>query len=545
MAFDGIVMANLAHELQEELQGGRMSKIAQPEKDELLLTIKTNKGQRRLLLSASPSLPLIYLRDENKPSPMTAPNFCMLLRKHIGSGRILSITQPKLERILNFTIEHLDDLGDVCQKLLIVEIMGKHSNIIFAHMDGRIIDSIKHISSHTSSVREVLPGRKYFIPDTMEKLNPLDVLEEDFITALKSKPLPLAKSIYTSFTGISPVIAEEICLHVNIDSSASFTEFTPDIQLHIYKQFILFFDHVKQGAFTPTIYYQEGLPKEFSSLPLQNYKKYESQTFTSPSEMVFHYYAVKSVLTRIRQKSTDLRQIVQRVHSRNVKKYDLQLKQIQDTKNQDKFRIYGELINTYGYDLKAGSKELVCLNYYDDNKEIKIPLDPFKTPGENAIRYFDKYNKQKRTFEALSALIEETKEEITYLESVANALEMATGEEDLSQIKEELIDSGYMRRKVTSKKGNKKEKFKNKPLHFLSRDGYHIYVGKNNLQNDQLTFDFATGNDWWFHAKNAPGSHVILKKHKDGDIPNTTFEDAGKLAAHYSVLRGKDRKSVV
>ena len=210
MAFDGITVANLVQELNVSLNGGRIYKIAQPESDELLLTIKTPAGQKRLLISASASLPLIYLTADNKPSPMNAPNFCMLLRKHISNGRIISISQPKLERIISIEIEHLDELGDLCRKYLIVEIMGKHSNIIFCDMNQRIIDSIKHVSSQMSSVREVLPGRTYFIPDTMEKSDPLTVSEAIFSEHLISKPMALSKAIYTSFTGISPVAAEEI-----------------------------------------------------------------------------------------------------------------------------------------------------------------------------------------------------------------------------------------------------------------------------------------------------------------------------------------------
>ena len=255
MAFDGIVVANLVHELKSELLNGRIAKIAQPEADELLLTIKSPSGQRRLYLSASASLPLIYLTENNKPSPMTAPNFCMLLRKHIANGRIVDIYQPKLERIIYFTIEHLNELGDLCRKNLIVEIMGKHSNLIFCTEDGTIIDSIKHVSAQMSSVREVLPGRTYFIPDTMEKSDPLSITPEEFTAVLQSKPLPLSKAIYTSFTGISPITAEEICFIAGIDSSLPPKELSADIMQHLYNQFTLYFTNVKEGAFRPAIYY--------------------------------------------------------------------------------------------------------------------------------------------------------------------------------------------------------------------------------------------------------------------------------------------------
>lgn len=538
MAFDGITIANIVHELRENLLDGRINKIAQPETDELLLTIKTPKGQKRLSISASASLPLIYLTETNKPSPMTAPNFCMLLRKHINNGRITAITQPKLERIIRFEVEHLDELGDLCKKYLIIEIMGKHSNIIFCTEDNKIIDSIKHVSAQMSSVREVLPGREYFIPDTMEKSDPLDISFADFVSTLIAKPTPLGKAIYTSFTGISPVVAEEICYIAGIDSEITPKELSEDVLIHLYKQFTLFFDPVIKGDFHPVIYYDGAEPKEFCALPLSHFPMYEAKIFDSMSNVLETYYASKNTLTRIRQKSVDLRKIVQTALERNRKKYDLQSKQLKDTLNRDKYRIYGELINTYGYNLEPGAKQLDALNYYT-NEMVKIPLDPTKTPGENAQKYFDKYNKQKRTFEVLSSLIQETQEDITYLESVSNALDIALSEDDLTQIKEELIGAGYVRRKFTKKK----VKITSKPFHYISSDGYHMYVGKNNLQNDELTFQFAVGNDWWFHAKGCPGSHVIVKTNGE-ELPDRTFEEAGKLAAYYSKNRGNEKVEI-
>lgn len=535
MAFDGITIANIVHELNRNLLDGRINKIAQPETDELLLTIKTPGGQRRLSISASASLPLIYLTEGNKPSPMTAPNFCMLLRKHINNGRITKIWQPKLERIIHFEIEHLDELGDLCKKELIVEIMGKHSNIIFCSEDGTIIDSIKHVSSQMSSVREVLPGRTYFIPDTMEKSDPLSVSFAEFQRVLTEKPMPLAKAVYTSFTGISPVVAEEICYLSGIDSALTPRELSEDLLTHLYRQFTLYFEEVSAGHFSPAIYYHGTEPKEFSALPLTHFSQYIRKDYDSISRLLEDYYAEKNTLTRIRQKSVDLRRVVQTALERNRKKYDLQAKQLRDTENREKFKVYGELIHTYGYNLEPGAKKLEALNYYT-NEMITIPLDSTKTPQENALKYFEKYNKQKRTFEALTSLIEETRDDISYLESVSNALDIALSEDDLTQIKEELIESGYIRRKFTKKK----VKITSKPFHYLSSDGYHIYVGKNNLQNEELTFHFASGNDWWFHAKGIPGSHVIVKTNGE-ELPDRTFEEAGKLAAYYSKNRGSEK----
>lgn len=254
--------------------------------------------------------------------------------------------------------------------------------------------------------------------------------------------------------------------------------------------------------------------------PLTMYNEQTRVSYDSISKVLEHYYEEKATVTRIRQKSTDLRRIVATALERNVKKYDLQLHQMQDTEKRDKFKIYGELINTYGYSVEPGSKSMQAFNYYT-NEEITIPLDETLSPSENAQHYFEKYNKLKRTYEALSVLTQEVKAEIEHLESISNALDIAMQEEDLVQIREELIESGYIRRKG----GNKKIKITSKPFHYISSDGFHIYVGKNNYQNDELTFKFATGNDWWFHAKKMPGSHVVVKS-ENQELPDRTFEEA-------------------
>lgn len=538
MALDGIVIANMVRELNDTICGGKINKIAQPENDELMLTIKNQKTQYRLLISAGASLPLIYLTQVNKPSPMTAPNFCMLLRKHIGSGKILRVYQPGLERIINFEIEHLNELGDVCRKTLVVEIMGKHSNIIFCSEDGMIIDSIKHVSLQMSSVREVLPGRTYFIPETQHKWNPLEVSAETFVTEISAKPMALAKALYTTFTGISPLTAEEVCHRASLESAQSANSFSEMELTHLYGIFSFIMEDVKNGNFTPNIIFQGEEPVDFSSIQLTQYEDKTTMAYLTISEVLENYYAVKNTITRIRQKSSDLRRIVQTALERNRKKYDLQLKQLKDTEKRDKHKVYGELINTYGYNLEPGAKKLEALNYYT-NEMISIPLDPTLTPQENAKKNFDKYNKLKRTYEALTDLIEETQDEITHLESISTSLDIALSEEDLVQVKEELMDYGYIKRKYTGKK----VKITSKPFHYLSSDGYHMYVGKNNFQNDELTFKIATGNDWWFHAKGAPGSHVIVKANNE-ELPDRTFEEAARLAAYYSKNRNAEKVEI-
>lgn len=539
MAFDGITVACMAHELNEKIKGGRISKIAQPEADELLLTVKSAQGNFRLLLSASASLPLAYLTENNKPSPMTAPNFCMLLRKHISGGRILSVTQPSLERILRFEIEHLNEMGDLCRKYLIVEIMGKHSNIIFCTENDRVIDSIKHVSAQISSVREVLPGRDYFIPDTQEKANPLTIEETTFTALIGGKAAKLAKALYGSLTGLSPIAAEEICHLASLDSDRAANSYEPEELVHLYRTFRRFMEPVQNGEFAPAIYYEDGSPTEFSCLPLTLYGRCRREDYLSVSRMLERYYAEKNTLTRIRQKSTDLRRIVQTALERNVKKYDLQAKQLKDTEKREKYKVYGELINTYGYNVEPGSKSFTALNYYT-GEEITIPLDARIPVQENAKKYFDRYGKLKRTCEAVTGLLKETQAEIEHLRSIQTALDIALQEEDLVQIREELMESGYIRKRPA---GSKRPKITSKPFHYLSGDGYHIYVGKNNLQNDDLTFRFAKGNDWWFHAKGCPGSHVVVQTNGD-TLPDRTFEEAARLAAHYSAKRGADKVEI-
>ena len=541
MAFDGVTIANVVSELKKELLGGRLNKIAQPEEDELLLTIKQPTGQKRLFLSAEASLPLIYLTETNKPSPMTAPNFCMLLRKHLQNGRITEISQPGLERIVRIGIEHLDEMGDLRYKALIIEIMGKHSNIIFCDENDTIIDSIKRVSAAVSSLREVLPGKPYFVAQTQNKLDALQTERDTFQTALSSSPQPVFKAIYSSFTGISPILAQELCHEAGVDGELPTAALTDTDYDRLYHAFRHMMTAILEEDFAPNIAYKGDTPVEFSALPLTLYTYGDSRTvsYSSMSALLENYYAEKNTLTRIRQKSADLRRIVQTALERNVKKYDLQQRQIKDTEKRETYRIYGELLNTYGYDAQPGAKSLKALNYYTDDTVV-IPLDPTLSATENAKKYFEKYGKLKRTYEALSSLTKEVKAEIEHLESISAALDIALYEEDLAQIKEELTESGYIRRKGNAKK----QKVTSKPYHYISSDGFHMYVGKNNYQNDELTFKIATGNDWWFHAKQMPGSHVIVRLGNAEELPDRTFEEAARLAAYYSRGRGHDKVEI-
>lgn len=537
MAFDGITVSALTAEFSKKLLQGRIYKIAQTETDELILTIKVEKSQYRLLLSANASLPLAYLTETNKPSPMTAPNFCMLLRKHINNGRIINISQPGLERIIDFEIQHLDELGDIKTKHLIVELMGKHSNIIFVNDDNMIIDSIKHVTSIMSSVRQVLPGKPYFIPDTMGKANPLEASKEVFLQAVFSKPMPLSRAIYTSYTGISPVIAENLCYENKLDSSLPANVMPGGDKNLIWMSFYKLINKIKNSDFNPQIYEKDGKPEEFSAIILSTYSDCISTDYDSISTLLENYYSKKNTYTRIRQKSVDLRKIVSNALERDRKKYDIQLKQLKDTEKKDKYKVYGELLTAYGYSIEPGTKVFEVENFYTGNL-VKITLDSTISPIDNAKKFFDKYAKLKRTQEALTDIIKNTKDSIDYLDSINVSIDMAANENDLKAIGDELVQTGYIKRRNGK---NKKEKYMSKPLHYISSDGFDMYVGKNNIQNEELTFKVATGNDWWFHSKAFAGSHVIVKC-GNNELPDSTFEEAARLAAHYS--KGKEQDKV-
>ena len=544
MAFDGVTVAAITHEIKREVLNGRINKIAQPENDEILLTIKTTDGEtRRLLISVSASLPFVYFTEKNKQSPATAPNFCMLLRKHAQNGKITSVTQSGLERVIRIGIEHMDEMGDMTEKYLVIELMGKYSNIIFIDGHDTVIDSIKHINGSVSSVREVLPGSPYFIPETQNKKDPLNgVVQSDFMSTIRNTPDNVIKAVYNNYTGISPVEASDLSFRAGIDGNAPVASVTDDALERLYDAFSELVMTINNGSFQPEIIYdKKGVPVEFAAVRLSQYRDLDIKEYGSISEVLERFYAEKNKSERIKQRSSDLRRIVSTLVERDSKKYDIQLKQLKSTEKKDKYRIYGELLNTYGYNASPGDKSLTCLNYYS-NEEITIPLDPLITALENAKKYFERYQKLKRTEEAVTELIKNTKADLDHLLSVQASLDTIENEADIAEVRRELMDAGYIRGKGIHK--GKKRTESGKPLHYISSDGYDLYVGKNNFQNDYLTFKLANGNDWWFHSKKFPGSHVILKVKKDGPdaVPDRAFNEAGALAAYYS--KGRDQSKV-
>lgn len=536
MAFDGTMVAALAAEIKETVLNDRIVKIAQPEPYEIILTIKGKCGQKRLLISANPSLPILYFLSENKPSPMNAPNFCMVLRKHLSNGRITDVYQPSLERIIIIEIEHLNELGDLCHKKLVLELMGKYSNIIFCDEEDMIIDSLKHISSNMSGLREVLPGRKYFLPEELVKADPFNVSYDEFMGIFK-RPTSVAKSMTSLLAGMSMVMANELCFRAKLDSDAATASVSDDTREKLWSVFEEYRRTISESNFSPVAVYEhdEKTPVEFSALDLTCYSDLIVKNYESVSLLLETFYSEKNFSTNMKQKSADLRKVVSTLIDRNSKKLDMQLKQLKDTTKKDDWKIKGELILSSQYLIKPGDKEVVTTNYYT-GEEVKLSLDPELTAVENANKLFAKYQKAKRTEEALNGQIEETRQTLEHLESIEVSIMTSKSEEDLAMVKEEMMEFGYIKRK-----GQKQKSAKSKPLHYISSDGFHMYVGKNNLQNDQLTFKFANGGDWWFHAKKMPGSHVIVKT-EGKELPDATFNEAARLAAYYS--KGASNKKV-
>ena len=554
MAFDGLFLSALVSEFKTTISGGKISKIVQSEKDEIQLTIKKEKQQFFLHLSANPSIPLVYLSDKGKTAPLTAPNFCMALRKHIGNGLIQDITQASrnlpeqgLERVLLLHISHRDELGDIGIKYLSIEIMGKYSNIILLKEDFTILDAIKRISSAQSSVREVLPGRKYFIPDQFKKENLLCFPLESLQTFLENKKNPnterdsgmenLSDLLFQSFSGLSPLSAREISLDAGLPqdqklgcmSSLDYEKLS-DAILRLRKR-------IREGDFTPQILYENGKSFDFSAIPVRQYSgnpAFHVEIFHSPSELLTFYYGGKEKEDRVRQKSADLKKQCSTLLERVSKKLSLQEKQLKDTEKKERFRIFGELLTTYGYSLKGGEKELICENYYNGQEE-HIPLEESLSPIENAKKYFDKYDKAKRTERNLSTQVKESKNTLEHLQSIVNSLATAENAEDLDDIRREMGEYGYMK-PISQKKKKERKENKSSPRIFRSSDGYLIYVGKNNYQNEIVSFQIAEGRDFWFHVKGSAGSHVIAKTEGKSleELPDRLFEEAAELAAYFS-----------
>ncbi len=534
MALDGITISSITAELNQKLIGGRIDKIYQPLSDEIIFTVRSIGENYKVLISANSSHPRMHITQIQKDNPMTPPMFCMVMRKYIAGGKITKIYQPDFERIIILEVESMNELGDITAKKLILEMMGKHSNFIVTDENNKILDAIKRVSHDKSSVREVLPGKEYTAPPSQNKANPLSCTKEHLLEQLQKQPgAKVQEVLYKSYTGISPIFASEICFRAGIAPSYFCEQLTEQEKETIFTVFCDVLAQIKQQQLCYSIYYEADKNKllDFSVLDMKQFAAFPKQEYQSISVLLEQFYAEKDNLYHVRQKSHDMRRILVSNIERCVKKKEIQKKTEKDVAAKDSWKIKGELLTANIYAIPKGITTFRTVNFYDTElKEIEIAIDPTKTPAENAQKYFSKYNKAKRTLAALAIQKKQNEEELAYLESILNALEAAKEEADLDEIRMELAEQGYMKRKTAKK--NRVQK-KAKPLHYISSDGFDIYVGKSNLQNDALTLHFAESHDIWLHTKEIPGSHVIIKTN-GASVPDTTLLEAANLSAYFS-----------
>lgn len=534
MPFDGSVVNSIVHELNNKLVNGKIDKVYQPEKDELLISVRSYKDSFKLLLSASSTYPRVHFTEENKSNPAVPPSFCMLLRKHLLGGRIISVRQPEFERIIEIDIDSADEMGYSTHKTLIAEIMGRHSNIIFIDkLTNKVIDSIKRVSFEISSVREILPGREYKYPPSGDKTNPLTASKESFIEGITTVPgsIKAEKYIMNSYNGISPVVARDICIRSGIDSDIDLKQCNAELIGRLHAAFAKFQEAALNASFNPNIVYIEGKASDFSCFLLDTYKDYDKQEYDGISETVERFYHEKDSKDRIKQKSGDIHKIITNRLDRCYKKLEILGGELQEASDSEKYKIYGDLIMSNIYYLQKGEKKARLQNYYSTEGEyIEIPMDIQLSPSANAQRYYKHYNKSKNAINKLTAQIEDNKQEIMYLETQLDNLDKCTEELELEEIRNELAEQGYIKARKAVK--NKKAKA-SMPMRFISQTGFEIYVGKNNVQNDYLTLKFAVNQDVWLHTKDIPGSHVIIKT-EGKEVDDTTLSEAANLAAFYS-----------
>ena len=535
MAFDAIVVNSLARELNEMLEGTKIDKVYQPEKDEVCLKIRAGKDNYKLVLSASPSHPRVYIADNyEKQNPKKAPVFCMTLRKHIQSGVIAGVVQVGFERIIRIAIDSYDELREKTRKYLYVEIMGKHSNIILVHdTENRILDSIKRVPPSVSRLRQILPGMAYELPPVQDKINPMaNIDRQELIDRIRSCDMQIFKAIYSNILGLSPTVSREICYRLDIDKSMSSLEIGDGEIDRIIKEINLMFGKLELGQAYPNMIIDQKRDKivEFSSIKLNQYEDLTEINFDRVSQAIESYYISKDIKDRINQRASAMKKSLQIKLDRVNNKIKKQNQELLESEKADDYRVKGELLTSYIYMVQKGMEEVELDNFYDNNSKIRVSLNKNLTPSENAQKYFKKYNKMKNASEEISKQIKINLEESEYLENSLLAIENCDNDKDLKEIREELIREGYIKSYRMPKKDIKPN---TQYLKYMSSGGNLIMVGKNNKQNDYLTLRLADNEDLWFHTKNIPGSHVVLKCAGKKVLDEEILE-AATLAAYYS-----------
>ena len=526
MPLDALCLTAVAGEVRAAVQGGKIDKIYQPTRDEVVLYIRGPAGNVRLLLSANPGHPRAHLTERNRENPEQPPMFCMLLRKHLQGARILELNQPPLERILDFRLETLDELGDRVERRLVLEAMGRSANLLLLDGEGRIVDCTRRVDGDLArGQRQLLPGLFYRQPPAVDKLNPFTLSPEELRLVL-ANPLGKAwdKLLLDSFTGLSPLVARELAFRAGDDSEKLAAELEK------------LGEAVEENHFTPYLLVREGKPVDFTFLPVLQYgPETESIPQESFSALLDDFFSDRESAERVRQRGQDLVKSVTSARDRTARKLGNQARELEATKNRERLRELGDILTSNLHLMERGMSTFRTMDFYDpEGGEVDIPLDPLLTPQQNAAKYYKEYNKAKTAEEMLTIQIEKGEKELEYLNSVLENIALAEGEKDLQEIRQELTETGYLRRPKTAAKRAKK--VSGKPMEFRSSSGLRISVGKNNSQNDLLTTKLAYKSDIWLHTQKIHGSHVILWL-EGGEADAQSLTEAAQLAAYFSQAR--------
>ena len=526
MPLDALCLTAVAGEVRAAVQGGKIDKIYQPTRDEVVLYIRGPAGNVRLLLSANPGHPRAHLTERNRENPEQPPMFCMLLRKHLQGARILELNQPPLERILDFRLETLDELGDRVERRLVLEAMGRSANLLLLDGEGRIVDCTRRVDGDLArGQRQLLPGLFYRQPPAVDKLNPFTLSSEELRLVLEN-PLGKAwdKLLLDSFTGLSPLVARELAFRAGDDSEKLAAELEKLGKA------------VEENHFTAYLLVREGKPVDFTFLPVLQYgPETESIPRESFSALLDDFFSDRESAERVRQRGQDLVKSVTSARDRTARKLGNQARELEATKNRERLRELGDILTSNLHLMEKGMSTFRTMDFYDpEGGEVDIPLDPLLTPQQNAAKYYKEYNKAKTAEEMLTIQIEKGEKELEYLNSVLENIALAEGEKDLQEIRQELTETGYLRRPKTAAKRAKK--VSGKPMEFRSSSGLRISVGKNNSQNDLLTTKLAYKSDIWLHTQKIHGSHVILWL-EGGEADARSLTEAAQLAAYFSQAR--------
>ncbi len=532
MPLDAVCLSALAAELAPELEGAKIEKVQQPERDLLLLSLRTKSGNRKLLLSAGVGSARAHFTAESMENPAEPPMFCMLLRKHLTGARVLSLTQPEHERLLRFELESRDEMGDTARRALVLELIGRSSNLILVGPDGRIVDCLRRMDYAGDELRRLLPGMLYRLPPKQDKHSVFDMREDGIgaVTAPADRSQPVDRWLLSRFSGLSPLVCRELAHRCRDDYE------------HLPEELSALLMRLQSGDFTPTMLLENGEPKDFSFMEIGQYgSRMENRSCESFSALLDSFYARRERSERQRRRSHELLRSVRTARDRLQRKLAAQREEYRRTEDREEVRKTAELLTANLYRVRKGDRELVCEDYYrEDCPTVRIPLDPLKTPQQNAAALFKDYNKRKAAELHLRVLIEQGDRQLDYLESVLDEIGRAESEKDLTELRRELTETGFLKKQ---KKGKPEKTKALGPLRYRSDDGFEILVGRSNLQNDELTTKLARRTDFWLHTQKVHGSHVIVRCEGE-EPPARTIGQAASLAAYHSQGREGGKTAV-